>query len=92
MSKRNKVAQEQVFELRAPKASSVQLLGDFTNWEQQALPLQKDQEGVWRTVLRLKPGTYHFRYIVDGKWHNDPRCPFLQPNPFGSENMIREVA
>ena len=92
MMKRKKVAREEVFGLQAPKASSVQLLGDFTNWEQQPIPLQKDEEGIWRAILQLRPGTYHYRFIVDGQWQNDPDCPARLPNGFGSENMVREVA
>jgi 1,4-alpha-glucan branching enzyme len=89
--KRKKVGQKQIFDLQAPKASSVQLLGDFTNWEEEPIPLQKEGEGVWRAILQLKPGIYHYRFLVDGQWQNDPTCPLRMENPFGSENMIREV-
>jgi hypothetical protein len=29
---------------------------------------------------------------VDGEWRDDPECVLREANPFGSENMMRQVA
>jgi hypothetical protein len=29
---------------------------------------------------------------VDGEWRDDPECMLRTPNPFGGENMTRQVA
>lgn len=92
MAKKSKSTQEQTFACRAADALSVQLVGDFTQWQKHPVSLRKSAEGVWRCSLELEPGTYHYRFLVDGQWQDDPECTVRLPNPFGSENMIRQVA
>src|SRR5687767_9025589 len=81
----------QEFAFRAPTAMSVQLVGDFTHWQQSAINLRKDHGGVWRTSIRLKPGIHHYRFLVDGQWRDDPECAVRVPSGLGEENMVREV-
>jgi 1,4-alpha-glucan branching enzyme len=82
----------QIFLLRAPEASSVQLAGDFTQWQERPINMQKDAEGVWRTTVNLPQGAHHYRFLVDGEWRDDPDCTLRAPNPFGGEDMTRQVA
>jgi len=82
----------QTFTFRAPDASSVQLVGDFTHWQERPVNLQKDADGIWRTTVIMEPGAHHYRFLVDGEWHDDPECTLRTPNPFGSEDMMRQVA
>jgi 1,4-alpha-glucan branching enzyme len=82
----------QTFSLFAPDASSVQLAGDFTQWQEHPINLQKDAAGIWRATVTLPPGTHHYRFLVDGEWRDDPECTLRAPNPFGGENMTRQVA
>ncbi len=84
-------APPQVFAYRAPAALSVQLVGDFTHWQERPVSLHKDAGGVWRTEVELSPGTHHYRFIVDGQWTDDPDCTLRVPNPYGGENMVRAV-
>jgi 1,4-alpha-glucan branching enzyme len=81
----------QIFSFRAPDASSVQLVGDFTHWQESPINLQKDADGVWRKTVPLPSGTHHYRFLVDGQWRDDPECTLRAPNPFGGENMTRLV-
>jgi 1,4-alpha-glucan branching enzyme len=82
---------DQRFAFTAPAAMSVQLVGDFTHWQEHPIPLRKGEDGVWRASVALAPGTYHYRFLVDGQWRDDPECTLRVANPFGSENMVREV-
>jgi 1,4-alpha-glucan branching enzyme len=82
---------EQVFSFNAPSATSVQLVGDFTHWQKSPINLRKDDQGVWRTRLELEPGTYHYRFLVDGTWRDDPECTLRVPNPYGSANAVRQI-
>lgn len=82
----------QRFTFRAPAAISVQLVGDFTHWQKQPLQLHRDPSGVWTTTVALSPGTYHYRFLVDGDWRDDPECALHVPNPFGGQNAVRQVA
>lgn len=82
----------QTFSFRAPEAASVQLVGDFTHWQENPISLRKEADGIWQTTINLPLGTHHYRFIVDGEWRDDPECTLRAPNPFGSENMTRQVA
>lgn len=84
--------QKTTFSLFAPDAQSVQLAGDFTSWEQSPVTLRKQPDGVWKTTVKLPPGTYEYRLLVDGQWQDDPQCPTRIPNPFGTQNCLCQVA
>ena len=84
--------QKQVFAFSAPGAVSVQLVGDFTHWQERPINLQKGADGLWRTTVELEPGTHHYRFLVDGEWRDDPECALRTQNPYGGENMTRQVA
>jgi 1,4-alpha-glucan branching enzyme len=86
----SKSAQE--FFCRAPEPNSVQLVGDFTHWQRQPIQLVKQASGVWKTSVALAEGSYHYRFLVDGVWCDDPQCTLRIPNIFGSHNMVREVS
>jgi 1,4-alpha-glucan branching enzyme len=81
----------QSFRLNAPTARKVLLVGDFTNWQQGAIPMQKGKDGIWTTSVGLALGSHHYLFIVDGAWCADPECPLRVPNPYGGQNMVRQV-
>ena len=86
------IGRKQTFTITAPGALSVQLMGDFTHWQERPISMKKDAQGVWRTTVDLAPGTHHYRFFVDGRWHDDPECTLRAPNPYGGENMIRQIS
>lgn len=55
------------FALHAPEKKSVSVIGDFNKWNPDALPMTQDAKGTWIATTRLKPGTYTYQYLVDGK-------------------------
>jgi 1,4-alpha-glucan branching enzyme len=79
------------FKLIAPEAGQVVLAGSFNGWENGGTPLKRDAKGVWKAQITLPPGTYEYRFRVDGHWRDDPDCSDRVPNGFGSENCIRVV-
>jgi 5'-AMP-activated protein kinase regulatory beta subunit len=79
------------FTLHSPSASSVKLAGDFSEWEKRAVEMMHSQEGIWFTVVPLPPGSYSYRYIVDGQWCDDPGSDRRIRNPFGTENAVVHV-
>ncbi len=83
---------QQTFSFNAPGALSVQLVADFTHWEKSPINLRKGSDGVWRTAVDLEPGTYHYRFLVDGQWRDDPECTLRVPNPYGGTNTVRKVS
>jgi len=83
---------KQIFSFTAPDAVSVQLAGDFTQWQERPINLHRGMDGIWRATVELEPGTHYYRFLVDGQWRDDPECILRAPNPYGSENMMRQVA
>ena len=90
MTRKDNIRQP-TFSITAPTAMSVLLAGDFTHWQEQAIPMKKQSGGVWRTSVKLAPGTYHYRFMVDGQWQDDLECTVRVPNPYGGENAVRHV-
>ncbi len=64
---------EVVFRFAAPSDAGVQITGDFNNWVPENLILADPQrESVWQKVVTLKPGTYKYKYLIYGRWPNNP--------------------
>lgn len=83
--------QKRTFSYTAPTAHSVLLAGDFTRWLKHPIPLFKQANGTWTTTTPLAPGTYHYRFLVDGEWCDDPNCTLRVKNPFGTQNAVVQV-
>jgi 1,4-alpha-glucan branching enzyme len=79
------------FSLLAPHAANVFIAGDFNDWNTLSHPMKKDRNGVWKTSLSVIPGTYQYRFLVDGEWQNDPDSTECVGNPFGGLNCVRKV-
>jgi 1,4-alpha-glucan branching enzyme len=90
-TKPRKATNTQQFSFTAPTAMSVQLVGDFTQWQEKPIQLQKGAHGIWHTRVELEPGSHHYRFLVDGQWRDDPECTVRVGNPFGTEDMVCEV-
>ncbi len=78
-----------LFSLNAPAARTVSLMGDFNEWDSEGTHLSKSRvTGRWETVIRLGPGRYQYRFVVDGVWGIDPENPVVVDNPFGEKNSV----
>jgi len=86
------ITRKQTFRFTADDAQSVLLVGDFTHWQSQPIPMRKGAGGIWTATVELAPGTHSYRFIVDGEWRDDPECTIRVSNPYGGENMVRQVA
>ena len=88
----HQVAGNIIFATLCPDASTVQIAGDFNNWKPGRNPMKKvGDKGVWQLTLRLNPGTYRYRLVVDGKWQQDPFNSQAEPNPYGDLNSLVTV-
>jgi hypothetical protein len=78
--------------LSAP-ASSVSVVGDFNDWNPAATPLRPTgRTGVWSVELRLKPGRYHYTFLIDGnRWAGDPSEPRVASD-FGAPVSVLTVS
>jgi len=77
------------FELSAPRASRVALVGSFNEWNPVATPLTRDPAtGKWVVSLRLPPGRHVYAFVVDGDVTADPAAPRAADDDFGSTNSV----
>ena len=86
---------EVVVRFKDSVAGDVRIAGDFNGWVPdrgvRSLIASEGQERVWTKVLTLEPGTYQYRYVVDGEWREDPTNPQSAPGPTGQPNSILHV-
>ncbi|MGD2094030.1 MAG: AAA family ATPase [Phycisphaerales bacterium] len=88
----NQMDKAVVFVTLYPRADSVQIAGDFNNWQPEHTPMKKiGESGVWQTEMSLEPGRYRYRLVVDGQWQQDPYNEITELNPFGGFNSVVEV-
>lgn len=81
-----------LFVAKFPKAQDVRIAGDFNNWVPEKTPmLHADGPDTFRALIRLEPGRYRYRLVVDGQWQTDPNNQAYEPNPFGGMNSVVEV-
>ena len=91
MARNAETTKKQTFRFSAPSATSVVLVGDFTHWQQKGVALKKGHDGIWTGSVELAPGRHTYRFIVDGEWQDDPECAVRVPNPYGTQDMVRQV-
>ena len=81
-----------IFRTRQPGARRVELAGDFNNWMPHTTPYrQTGTEGEFEVLLRLSPGQYRYRMVVDGRWSHDLSNPRTEQNEYGEVNSIADV-
>jgi hypothetical protein len=80
--------------LVVPAGSRVVVVGDFNDWDPAATPLRPAGEpGVWKVELRLKPGRYHYAFLVDQRhWVRDPSEPPVSQADFGTPTSVLTVS
>lgn len=54
--------------------------------------MQKAKDGAWTATLDLSAGKHMYRFIVDGEWRDDPDCTVRVANPYGGQDMVRQVS
>jgi 1,4-alpha-glucan branching enzyme len=79
------------FKLKGFKdAKKVVLAGSFNKWNEQLFEMNKTDYG-WELTLQMKPDVYQYRFIVDGKWMEDPHNPSKTPNEFNEFNSVLNI-
>jgi 1,4-alpha-glucan branching enzyme len=82
-------ADEHEFKYKAPDATSVELMGEWADWK--AIPMTKGEDGVWTAKVTLSPGTYGYKFLVNGKdWVFDPDNS-AKKSVSGNDNSAVEI-
>ncbi|OMO55130.1 hypothetical protein COLO4_36184 [Corchorus olitorius] len=67
--------------------SEVLLAGSFDGWATKR-KMEKSSTGVFSVSLKLYPGRYEIKFIVDGEWKIDPLRPIVNNNGFANNLLI----
>ncbi len=79
------------FELVAPGARSVALVGNFAGWDTtKYLMTDANRDGVWQISVRLKKGSLNiYNFVIDGsQWVSDPKSPTQVDDGFGGTSSV----
>ncbi|XP_010242336.1 PREDICTED: uncharacterized protein LOC104586719 isoform X5 [Nelumbo nucifera] len=68
-------------------ASEVLLAGSFDGWASQR-KMEKSSTGIFSLCLKLYPGRYEIKFIVDGVWTVDPLRPIVKNNGYENNLLI----
>ncbi|VGO22606.1 isoamylase early set domain-containing protein [Pontiella sulfatireligans] len=81
------------FELHAPGADKVELLGTFNNWMTDDIVLVgPDASGHWTATVELPEGRHEYIFLVDGeRWLADPKAATHRPDGFGRVNTVINI-
>lgn len=81
------------FEVLAPGAGKVDLVGSFNDWKVGTAKLKgPDRLGYWTLTLDLPRGRHEYIFLVDGeKWVSDPFAAALKPDGFGRQNALMDL-
>jgi hypothetical protein len=78
--------------VRVGEGKNVALTGDFNGWTKEGIPMKSLGDGRYKAQLRLAPGMYQFRVLVDGEWADDQDADRRVSNPFGTQNAVLQVS
>lgn len=78
------------FSVLAEDANEVAVVGNFNEWNAEAVQLKKLKNGTFKGTVDLeKDNSYEFRYIVDGDYINDDQADAYAWNDYASaENGV----
>jgi len=77
------------FDIVAPDARYVSLVGDFNDWDEEATPLRPNDGDSWVVNVRLPAGHYTYAFLVDGnRWIPDDSEARAPASEFGPSNSV----
>jgi hypothetical protein len=81
-----------IFKLYAPQARSVYLAASFNGWSIDDKSLMKRLDnGTWFKIASLPEGVYKYKFVVDGKWLEDPANTLKDKDGLGGINSLISV-
>ena len=89
---RKPVAKNVTFTVHADKGKAVYLAGVFNQWSLTAKKMAyKAKTGIYTATVKLAPGTYEYKFVIDGTWCADPENANSVPNDQGTFNSVITV-
>jgi 1,4-alpha-glucan branching enzyme len=87
-AKNQRSKQSQTFSIAAPTAMTVQLVGNFTHWQERPINLHKE-DGVWRATVELEPGAP--LSLPGGRPVAWIECALRVPNPTAARTLCARL-
>lgn len=74
----------------AQGAQTINLVGDFNDWDQNATQMQQLKDNSFKAVIELsKDNEYQYKYLLDGeRWENDWKADKYTSSPYGEDNSV----
>ena len=70
-------------------AEEIALCGEFNDWSSDDIKLARDGAGAWHAKVSLEPGSYRYRYLLDGqRWENAWDADHYVANPYGGDDSV----
>ena len=80
------------FGVYADPGSEVCVAGSFNGWNPRYSRMSDETGvGLFSLTTYLPPGTYEYKFIINGTWCADPACPNWTANALGSLNSVLTV-
>jgi 1,4-alpha-glucan branching enzyme len=77
------------FTVHADKGKAVYLAGQFNDWDPTAKKMAyQAKNGVYATTIKLAPGEYQYKFVIDGTWCADPENVNSVQNDQGTFNSV----
>lgn len=76
------------FEFFRSGVRNVQLIGDFTGWDNNPLAMTPVGNGWWKATAKLASGEYRFRYFADGQWYTDYASYGIEMTEHGMNSVL----
>jgi len=70
------------------EGEKVSVTGSFNNWKEQIPMLIRDYNG-WKLTLKLFPGVYTYKFVIDGRWCHDMRHEATRDPDGNLNNVVR---
>lgn len=86
------VAKAVTFTVHAEKGKAVYVAGEFNDWNPTAKKMAyKAKDGIYAATVKLAPGTYQYKFVIDGTWAADPENVDSVQNDQGTFNSVVTV-
>lgn len=69
-------------------AQRVYISGTFNNWATTQTPMIRAEGDGWAVDLKLGPGKYAYKFIIDGRWTTDPGNELKEMGDAGAYNSV----
>ena len=77
------------FTVHADKGKAVYVAGEFNKWDPTAKKMAyKARAGVYSATVKLAPGRYEYKFVMDGIWCADPENVNSVKNDQGTFNSF----